>query len=45
MSEMQKAPPKKAYELPRLFAYGDLSEITKQGGKGRPDMTKGNSMT
>lgn len=38
-------PPKRIYRSPKLLIYGDLSEITKQGGKGKPDKTSGNSMT
>jgi hypothetical protein len=38
-------PPKKAYQPPKLLIYGDLSEITKQGGKGGMDRTTSSSMT
>ena len=39
--------PKKEYQPPRLVIYGDLSEITKQGGmSNNMDMTgTSNSMT
>jgi hypothetical protein len=41
----RRLPPKKTYEAPKLLVYGDLTEMTKSGGKGMPDMAKGNSMT
>jgi hypothetical protein len=45
MSE-RKAPLRKKYEAPQLIVYGDLTEMTKSGGKsGMTDMAKSNSMT
>ena len=42
----RKLPPKKIYGAPKLLVYGDLTEMTKSGGKsGMADMAKGNSMT
>lgn len=42
----RRLPPKKAYEAPKLLVYGDLTEMTKSGGKtGMADMAKGNAMT
>jgi hypothetical protein len=45
MHRVPAGPPQKVYQPPKLLIYGDLSEMTKQGGKGNPDRTKGNSMT
>lgn len=46
MHAVVATPPKKAYQPPKLAVYGDLSEITKQGGMStNMDMTTGNSMT
>jgi hypothetical protein len=45
MHRVPAGPPKKVYEPPKLLIYGDLSEMTKQGGKGMMDKTSGNSMT
>lgn len=47
MNESAPMPPKKPYQPPKLLVYGDLSEITKTGGKSLTmDMTgSSNSMT
>lgn len=41
------APPKKPYQSPKLFVYGDLTEMTKTMvlGGGRMDVPKGIRMT
>ena len=42
----RKLPSKKTYEAPKLLVYGDLTEMTRTGGKtGMTDMAKGNTMT
>jgi hypothetical protein len=45
MAPKQKAPPQKRYEAPKLLVYGDLTEMTKSGGKKGMKDGKGNSMT
>jgi len=46
MVRQQKVSLKKKYEAPKLFVYGDLTEMTKTGGMtGQLDMIKGNTMT